>query len=177
MNLIHLFDLSLQGRSNEPALEWSDTSGVTVSTFFDIEARTNRLAWSLEARGLRTGDRLCVYLRNRSEFIDLYLACLKLGVIFVPVNILYRERELSHIISDVEPQAIVVADDLDAGCPVWRVEELVQASSGFPAKRPVKDIHGDTPALIIYTSGTTGAAKGAVLTHNNLAANTLALLT
>ena len=101
MNLIHLFDLSLQGRSNEPALEWSDPTGLNLSTFSDIETRSNRLAWSLEARGLGVGDRLCVYLRNRSEFIDLYLACLKLGVIFVPVNILYRERELSHIISDV----------------------------------------------------------------------------
>ncbi len=155
----------------------SDSTGLKSSTFSDIETRTNRLAWSLEGRGLRTGDRLCVYLRNRSEFIDLYLACLKLGVIFVPVNILYRERELSHIISDVEPAAIVVADDLDVPCPVWNVEELVRASSNLSTNRPVKDIHGDTPALIIYTSGTTGAAKGAVLTHNNLAANTLALLT
>src|SRR3954469_915109 len=147
MNLIQLFDLSLLGRANQPALEWSAAAGATVTTFAELEARSNRLARLFEARGLRTGDRLCVYLRNRSEFIDVYLACLKLGVIFVPVNILYRERELSHIISDVEPQAIVVADDLDAGCPVWRVEELVQASLGFPAKRPVKDIHGDTPAL------------------------------
>src|SRR4051812_6904316 len=103
MNLIHLFDLSLRGRSNQPALEWSSATGTGVSTFAELEARSNRLAWLLEARGLRTGDRLCVYLRNRSEFIDFYLACLKLGVIFVPVNILYRERELSHIISDVEP--------------------------------------------------------------------------
>src|SRR5205807_2474644 len=115
-----------------------------------IEVRSNRLAWCLEARGLGTGDRLCIYLRNRSEFIDLYLACLKLGVIFVPVNTLYRERELSHIISDVQPQAIVVADDLSVTCPVWKVEELVQGSSKFPIGRPVKDIHGDAPALIIY---------------------------
>src|SRR3954463_1691405 len=177
MNLIQLFNLSLLGRANQPTLEWAAAAGATVTTFAELEARSNRLAWLLEARGLRTGDRLCVYLRNRSEFIDLYLACLKLGVIFVPVNILYRERELSHIISDVEPKAIVVAEDLNVSCPVWNVEELTAAAATLDASRPVYDITGDTPALIIYTSGTTGASKGAVLTHNNLAANTLALLT
>lgn len=178
MTLIHLFDLSLLGRSHEPALESSlSPSGVVVSTFGELDIRSNRLAWLLEARGLRTGDRLCAYLRNRSEFIDLYLACLKLGVIFVPVNILYRERELSHIVSDVEPKAIVVAEPLSVSCPVWDVEELTEAARSLAPTRPFRDLHGDTPAVIIYTSGTTGAAKGAVLSHNNLAANTLALLT
>src|SRR3954463_4938760 len=136
MNLIQLFNLSLLGRANQPTLEWAAAAGATVTTFAELEARSNRLAWLLEARGLRTGDRLCVYLRNRSEFIELYLACLKIGVIFVPVNTLYRERELSHIISDVQPQAIVVAEDLSVACPVWNVEELVRASSGFPISRP-----------------------------------------
>ena len=49
------------------------------------------------------GDRLCVYLPNRIELIDLYLACVKLGVMFVPVNILYRDREIDHIRRDAEP--------------------------------------------------------------------------
>ena len=177
MNLIQLFDLSLLARSHEPALEWSSRSGDTVTTFGELEIRSNRLAWVLEARGMQKGDRLCVYLRNRSEFVDLYLACLKLGVIFVPVNILYRERELSHIVSDVEPTAIVVAEHLSVSCPVWDVEELSHASRSLASTRPLRDLDGDTPAMIVYTSGTTGAAKGAVLSHNNLAANTLALLT
>jgi malonyl-CoA/methylmalonyl-CoA synthetase len=177
MNLIHLFDLSLLGRSHEPGLQWSSPSGDMVSTFGELEIRSNQLAWLLEERGLRKGDRLCVYLRNRSEFIDLYLACLKIGAIFVPVNILYRERELSHIVTDVEPKAIVIAEPLRVSCPVWDVGELSEASRSLPLTRPPRDINGDTPAMIVYTSGTTGAAKGAVLSHNNLAANTLALIT
>jgi malonyl-CoA/methylmalonyl-CoA synthetase len=177
MNLIQLFDLSLLAQSHQPALEWSSRSGDMVSTFGELEIRSNRLAWVLEARGMQKGDRLCVYLRNRSEFIDLYLACLKLGVIFVPVNILYRERELSHIVSDVEPAAIVVAEHLSVSCPVWDIEELSQGSRSLASTRPLRDLDGDTSAMIVYTSGTTGAAKGAVLSHNNLAANTLALLT
>lgn len=178
MNLIQLFDLSLKGRSEEPAIEWQAPGRpLVVSTFGELDRRTNQLARLLDSRGLRKGDRLCAYLKNRSEFIDVYLACLKLGVIFVPVNILYRERELTHIISNAEPRAIVVSDDLTVSCPVWRIEELAQAASDLDASRPAVDIQGDDPALIIYTSGTTGAAKGAVLTHNNLSANTLALVT
>src|SRR4051794_26534958 len=178
MNLTQLFDLSLQGRQNEPALEWQSAAGVLeMSTFGQIEARSNRLARLLDERGLKTGDRLCAYLRNRSEFIDLYLACLKVGVIFVPINTLYRERELNHIIPDVEPKAVVVSEDLSFPCPVWQIEHLVSAASSLAATRPILNLEGDAGALMLYTSGTTGAAKGAVLTHNNLAANTLALLT
>src|SRR4051794_34335731 len=178
MNLIQLFDLSLQGRRNEPALEWQAAGRApAISSFGEIEVRSNRLARLLAERGLKTGDRLCVYLKNRSEFIDLYLACLKLGVIFVPINTLYRERELSHIIPDVEPKAIVVSGDLSFPCPVWHIEDLVGAAGGFAPTRPNVDLEGDAGALMLYTSGTTGAAKGAVLTHNNLAANTLALVT
>src|SRR4051794_6559628 len=117
MNLIHLFDLSLQGRSDEPAVEWQAPGEAPLTfTFGELERRTNRLARLLQARGLRMGDRLCVYLKNRIEVIELYLACLKLGVILVPINILYRERELTHILSDVEPTAIVVSGALDVAC-------------------------------------------------------------
>ena len=88
MNLSHLFDLSLVGRRDTVALEFQ---GATY-TFADIDARSNRLAQLLERRGLKRGDRLCVYLSNCVEMIDLFLACVKLGAIFVPINILYRDR-------------------------------------------------------------------------------------
>ena len=68
---------------------------------------SNRLANALRARGFVKGDRLGCYLSNRVEWIDLYLGCVKLGVIFVPINILYRDREIAHIVSDAEPRAII----------------------------------------------------------------------
>lgn len=177
MNLIHLFDLSLRGRSSDPALDWQAPEQAPVrSTFGDLEGRSNRLAHLLQGRGWQAGDRLCVYLKNRSEFIDLYLACLKFGVIFIPINILYRERELNHILSDVEPKAVVVSEDQRVPGPLWNLEELLALVSTLPTTRPVTDVDGEEPAFM-YTSGTTGRAKGAVLTHNNLAVNTLALLT
>jgi malonyl-CoA/methylmalonyl-CoA synthetase len=53
------------------------------------------MARLLASRGLKAGDRLCVYLSNGVGIIDLFLACMKLGLIFVPINILYKERSLS----------------------------------------------------------------------------------
>lgn len=178
MNLTQLFDLSLAGRSGETALQWQGRE----YTFGEIDARSNRMARALAARGLAAGDRLCVYLANSLEFIDLYIAAAKLGVIFVPVNILYREREITHIVADAEPRAVVTAatpaDFPTVTPPLWTPAELAAEAALGPGERPdgLPALEGDAPAALVYTSGTTGLAKGAILTHNNFIANAVNLL-
>jgi len=168
MNLPQLFDLSLVGRRDEIALEFAGRA----YTFGEIDARSNRMAALFRARGLETGDRLAVYLANCVEMIDIYLACVKLGVIFVPINILYREKEILHILGDAEPEAVVAAHEMPGTTPLWRVEELKTPAD---AERPPIALDGDAPAALVYTSGTTGVSKGAILTHNNFAANAVNL--
>jgi len=173
MNLTDLFDLSFTDRKDAVALEFQ---GRTL-TFGEIDQRSNRVAHLLRNRGLEVGDRLCCYLPNSLEMIDIYLACVKSGVIFVPINILYKDREIAHILTDAEPKAVVASGDFSGPAQVWRPSEISAAAELLPASRPAVSLDGDTPAAIVYTSGTTGASKGAILTHNNFAANALNLIT
>jgi malonyl-CoA/methylmalonyl-CoA synthetase len=164
MNLRNWFDSTFTQRAQQEALEWAGS----VYTFGEIDARSNRMARALTARGLAKGDRLCVYLANCVEFIDLYLACIKLGVIFVPINILYRDREMSHILSDAEPKLLVTAAEI----PGLLAESSAQSSDALPEAA----LGGDDVAALVYTSGTTGVSKGAMLTHNNFAVNGASLI-
>ena len=175
MTLPELFDLSLVGRRHEAALDWD-----RAYTFGEIDARASRMAGALAHRGLRIGDRMCVYLSNCIEYIDLFLAATRLGVIFVPVNILYRGREIRHILTDADTAVLIAAEThrehLPDDAPVVWIEELRREAERQPERRWTAVTDGDTPAAIVYTSGTTGASKGAVLSHNVFAVNALNLL-
>ena len=180
MSLLGLYDRSLLGRAATPALDVISASGESLSlTFGALEQRSNRMAHALRARGVQTGDRLAFYLTNRIEIIDLWLACIKIGIIVVPVNVLYREREIAHIVSDAAPIAVITTTAQRADLPIavtsWSLEALVADAVQQSSERIVVPSAADTPAALVYTSGTTGASKGAVLTHGNFAANALAL--
>jgi malonyl-CoA/methylmalonyl-CoA synthetase len=180
VQLTDLFANSLLDRRDAVALDYESADGVPCHlTFGEIDLRANRMARLLSDRGLVAGSRLGVWLANRVEFIDLVLACARLGVILVPINILYRGREISHIVGDAEPAAVVIAGDVEGifppGITVWDVEALSQAAASLDSSPVRRPLDGDSPALLIYTSGTTGRSKGAVLTHNNLLANAVTL--
>ena len=182
MQLLDLFDHSLVARHDAVALEYHDEGGALVTlTFGTLDERSNRLARALSARGVGAGDRLAFLLPNGVAFIDLLLACIKLGVIVVPVNVLYREREIGHILQDAEPVAVVTTPSLraslPAGCTAWDAGDLTREAHGLDGGREPRPLDGEAPALIVYTSGTTGRSKGAVLTHNNCMANALSLVT
>src|SRR3954468_8021327 len=137
MNLRNWFDLTFIPKAHQEGLEWAGTT----YTFGEIDARSNRMARALTARGLVKGDRLCMYLANSIEMIDLYLACIKLGVIFVPINILYRDREMSHILGDAEPRLLVTAAEI----PALLAEAAAQPSGSLPESGLGED---DTAAMV-----------------------------
>ena len=120
MNLCDLFDLSLVNRRDEVALEWQGEE----YTFGEIDRRSNRMAAALVQERLAQGDRVCVQLANCLAMIELYLACVKLGVIFVPVNILYRDREVAHIVGDAKPKLFITENNVpEPDRRAWRLSD------------------------------------------------------
>lgn len=176
LTLPNLFDLSLISRRDQAALEWDRTY-----SFGEIDSRASRMTHALAARGVKQGDRVSVYLPNSLAYIDLFLAVTRLAAVFVPVNILYRHREIRHIVNDAEPFALITdfASRINVPCdgPIWTVEELLEEAARQPDSRLVHVTNGDAPAAIVYTSGTTGTSKGAVLSHNVFAVNALNIVT
>src|SRR6188508_3588927 len=174
MNLIELFAPTFRDRANEVGLEWASQE----FTFRDLDRRADRMAAVLSARGLAAGDRLAIYLANRIEYVDVFLAATRLGVIAVPINILYREREAGHILRDSQAKALVVAGapPFETNVSLWQVDDLAASARASDGSGGHEMVRAAMPAALIYTSGTTGPAKGAVITQANLAANALTIV-
>jgi malonyl-CoA/methylmalonyl-CoA synthetase len=170
-----LFGPTFRDRAHTVALEWA----CQEYTFGDLDLRAARMAGVLAARGLGAGDRLAIYLPNRLEYVDLFLAATRLGLIVVPINIVYKAREAGHILNDAMPRALVTSADppAETSAELWQVDELAGAArTATPVSGEGAGVNGGTPAALIYTSGTTGPAKGAIITHGNFAANARTLV-
>ena len=170
--MLALLDQTLIGAATRVALEADTASGTSQSfTFGELEIRSNRVAQLLSDRGITRGSRLAFLLTNRVEIVDLWLACVKLGAIAVPINVLYQAREIAHIVGDAAPVAVVTTrdrlDDVAEHVEHWDVDDLERDAHARTTiiARPqfVRDTvcHADTPLALVYTSGTTGASKGA----------------
>jgi malonyl-CoA/methylmalonyl-CoA synthetase len=123
-----------------------------------------RMAALLAARGVAPGDRVAMQAPKCPEAVMLYLATLKAGAVFVPLNTAYTAAEIDYFLGDAEPRLFV----RDAAALSREAESIAPLETS--AARGADDL-----ASIIYTSGTTGRSKGAMLSHGNLAANAVAL--
>jgi len=149
-----------------------------------LDDLSSRIASSLAALDVAVGDRIAAQIDKSPEAVALYLACLKLGAVFVPLNTAYTLAELNYFVSDAQPRVTVVRPASLAQVselPVaTRFETLGAADDGSlltsarqssPTAFARFTGSSDALAALLYTSGTTGRSKGAMLTRGNLLSN------
>jgi malonyl-CoA/methylmalonyl-CoA synthetase len=175
----------------------ADTSKVAIetaagsSTYEDLILLSGRLANALQDRGVTPGDRVAVQVEKSVPALVLYLACLRAGAIYLPLNTAYTLSELDYFIGDAEPALIVcdpekrdgiegIAKTKDKVAAVETLDRdgrgsLVDLAETQSHAFPTAVVAEDDLAAILYTSGTTGRSKGAMLTHGNLVSNAVTL--
>jgi malonyl-CoA/methylmalonyl-CoA synthetase len=168
----------------EPARPFVRSPERAPLSYADCFAMAARMAHVLVRHGVRPGDRVAVQVEKSPNAVCLYLACLRAGAVYLPLNTGYTPSELSYFVADAEPSLFVCAtrnlekisgalpnialltldDDGESG-------SLIQEAARQPQDFPDADVGMSDLASILYTSGTTGRSKGAMLTHGNLCSN------
>ena len=159
-------------------------------SYMEVVDETARIARCFRDMGLQPGNRVTVQVGKSPEAVWLYLACLRAGLIFHPLNPDYQIDELVYFVGNAEPSAIVcdpaseelfnelikgrdcvvlTLDTAGAGTLNAAIQEMAPEFETVPRQ-------ADDTAVLLYSSGTTGLPKGAMLTHGNLAANTQTLV-
>jgi len=157
-----------------------------------LRDQSGRFAAALMHRGVRPGDRVAVQVDKSAEAVLLYIACLRMGAVFVPINVANTPNEVDYFLRDSQPRVAVIRPEdrmlltsLAMSAGVGHVETLGAEDDGSllelvrqmaPLGDPPRVAGANSPAAIVYTSGTTGRSKGAMLTRANLASNAAALV-
>ena len=162
----------------------------TQDTFLSWNRRANQTANFLRSLGVGVGDRVSVYSSNRTEFLDLFFACGKLGAIVHNLNWRLTVHELRGIIADASPKVLIYSGDWSAQVDELRssldTDIVVALDEPGPGDRSFgdrdrepevltdrPDLTMDHPWGIYYTGGTTGLPKGAIITHGNMTWNSV----
>jgi malonyl-CoA/methylmalonyl-CoA synthetase len=180
-----LFDRLLgAGDANAVAIE----AGGRVYRYADLDRDSARLANALVDLGVRPGDRVAVQVEKSATNLLLYLASVRAGAIYLPLNTAYTLAEVAYFIGDAQPALIVCDPTARAGvegvADETRIEtldpagggSLAELASGHAGAFETRPRAADDLAAICYTSGTTGRSKGAMLTHRALASNAASLV-
>ena len=183
-NLYERFERVFEANAGRVALRTAD--GSVSLTFGNLARGASRYANALGALGVEPGDRVTVQVEKSVANVLLYLAVLKVGAVYQPLNTAYTAAEVAYFVEDAEPKLIVCdpsrQSDMRAlgdRCKVFAVVNLDADGAGSLATMAASmdDRHetvgreADDLAGLLYTSGTTGRSKGAMITHANLASN------
>jgi malonyl-CoA/methylmalonyl-CoA synthetase len=185
----NLFSRLFDGNDDPNRLAIETIDGQRIS-YGDLVARAGAMANVLVASGVKPGDRVAAQTEKSVPGLVLYLAAVRAGAVYLPLNTAYTLNELEYFIGDAEP-SLVVCDPAKAegiGPIAAKVAakvltlgadgkgSLTDAAAKAASEFTTVERSDDDLAAILYTSGTTGRSKGAMLTHDNLASNSLSLV-
>jgi malonyl-CoA/methylmalonyl-CoA synthetase len=185
----NLFSRLFDGIDDPSRLAIETIDGQRIS-YGDLVARAGQMANVLVNRGVKPGDRVAAQTEKSVPGLVLYLAAVRAGAVYLPLNTAYTLNELEYFITDAEPSLVVCdpskAEGIGAiaakvGAKVETLDadgkgSLTEAAAKAKPEFETVARANDDLAAILYTSGTTGRSKGAMLTHDNLASNSLSLV-
>jgi malonyl-CoA/methylmalonyl-CoA synthetase len=185
----NLFSRLFDGLDDPGRLAIETLDGRHIS-YGELIARAGQIANVLVSRGVKVGDRVAVQVEKSVENLVLYLATVRAGAVYLPLNTAYTLNELDYFITDAEPSLVVcdptkaegiatiaakVKAKVETLGPDGRGSLTEAADQASPAFETIARGNDDL-AAILYTSGTTGRSKGAMLSHDNLASNSQTLV-
>jgi len=177
-------------RLDDPSRLAIETAAGQRISYGELISHAGQMANVLVARGVKVGDRVAAQTEKSVASLVLYLATVRAGAIYLPLNTAYTLNELEYFIGDAEPALVVcdpakasgialLAAKVGAGVETLDAEGKGTLTEAAKAADPAFETvpRGDDDlAAILYTSGTTGRSKGAMLSHDNLASNSLTLV-
>ncbi|MGP9574322.1 malonate--CoA ligase [Halomonas sp. H2] len=182
-NLFETFAAKMRQRADADFITTRDGRRYTYTDALNSSAQ---LAGALTELGVKQGDRVAVQVDKSPEAILLYLACLRIGGVYLPLNTGYTGDEIRYFLNDAEPALFVCRPKLldeaqalaaETGCPAVATlgstadGSLMETAHAASPREDIVALDERDLAAILYTSGTTGRSKGAMLTHQNLASN------
>jgi acyl-CoA synthetase (AMP-forming)/AMP-acid ligase II len=156
---------------NAPALM---TPSGAVRSYAELNSRSTRLGHALLGLGCERGDRVAIWLGNCLEYLDVYLACAKAGLVVVPVNTRFTATEADYVLGDSDARVLVLGPEMAERAELLHQNQIrvrlegLEAMAVAASDSPLPDPDASELFLIGYTSGTTGAPKGAELTHGSV---------